>query len=110
MINLAIIGYGRAGKIHRTTLHLLKGVLLFNLKYIVEPNEEVLSTISTISTSTLTVSDIHKVINDPDLHAVIITSPTNTHEELVKLCLHSNKHVFVEKPLCNSIEATREII
>ena len=106
MINLAIIGYGRAGKIHFGTLNSLENHHLFNIKYIVEPNEEVLDS---IGTSTLTVSDIHKVINDPSLHAVIIASPTNTHEKLVKLCLHSNKHVFVEKPLCNSIESTREI-
>ena len=93
MINLAIIGYGRAGKIHLNILNTLQEPTnkLFNIKYIVEPNEEVLSTICTISTSTLLVSNIHEVINDPDLHAVIIASPTNTHEELVKLCLRSKQ-------------------
>src|SRR5215831_18507249 len=37
-----------------------------------------------------------------DLDAVVIATPISTHYDLASRALASGKHVFVEKPLCDS--------
>ena len=44
-------------------------------------------------------SDSAAVFNDPDINAVFITTPHNSHAKLVCEALRADKHVFVEKPL-----------
>lgn len=40
------------------------------------------------------------LIADPDVHAVFVLTPTNTHKKFVMSALNHGKHVFCEKPLC----------
>ena len=44
-----------------------------------------------------------------DLDGVVIATPPSTHGSLARLALEAGKHVFVEKPLCLSIEEAREL-
>lgn len=39
------------------------------------------------------------VVEDPDVHAVIVASADDSHEELVSACLRARKPVLCEKPL-----------
>ncbi|UYP48763.1 Inositol 2-dehydrogenase/D-chiro-inositol 3-dehydrogenase [Candidatus Lokiarchaeum ossiferum] len=41
-----------------------------------------------------------ELIEDPDVHAVFILTPTYLHKEFVLAALNQGKHVFCEKPLC----------
>jgi predicted dehydrogenase len=55
-------------------------------------------------------SDAQAVIRDPDIDAVIITTPVLTHFELALAALQAGKHVLVAKPLApSSTEAIRLI-
>jgi len=50
--------------------------------------------------------DYHHLLDDPDIQAVVIATPTDTHATLVREALEAGKHVLVEKPLCtNGTEA-----
>lgn len=42
--------------------------------------------------------------------AVIVSTPTDTHEELTIGALESGKHVIVEKPMSNSVESCRRMV
>lgn len=44
-------------------------------------------------------TDSEAVINDPQVNAVFITTPHNSHAPMVCQALDAGKHVFVEKPL-----------
>ena len=44
-------------------------------------------------------TDIEVILNDPDVHAVIIATRHNAHAQQVCEALKTGKHVFVEKPL-----------
>jgi predicted dehydrogenase len=44
-----------------------------------------------------------------DVEAVLIATPIRTHYELARRALLAGKHVFVEKPLCDSSEHAREL-
>jgi len=51
--------------------------------------------------------DYYNDINDllkSDIDALVIATPAITHEEIVRKGLNSNKHIFVEKPLCLNIK------
>lgn len=47
-------------------------------------------------------SDINDILNNREIHLVIITTRHGNHAELVLKCLQHGKHVFVEKPLAIS--------
>lgn len=49
-------------------------------------------------------TDYKDILEDPDIHAVCIASPTNTHFNFAKEALEHDKHVFCEKPLALKTE------
>jgi predicted dehydrogenase len=46
---------------------------------------------------------------DPEIKAIDICTPTNSHVELIKRSLESGKDFFCEKPLCQELEAAKGI-
>ncbi|GLO68207.1 MULTISPECIES: Gfo/Idh/MocA family oxidoreductase [Oceanobacillus] len=53
--------------------------------------------------------NIDKVMKDDDIDAIIVTTSTNLHTEiLLKACQH-NKHIFTEKVLALSVKESEEI-
>jgi len=44
-------------------------------------------------------TDVNRILSDPEINAVIITTQHNTHAELIIKSLKAGKKVFVEKPL-----------
>ncbi len=54
-------------------------------------------------------SDSSSLIHDPDIHAVFIATRHDSHAGLVSEALAAGKHVFVEKPLCLTLEQLCEI-
>lgn len=55
-------------------------------------------------------TDYQQVLDDPEVHAVAITTPVHTHFQLAKAALLANKHVLVEKPMCFSSTECLELI
>ncbi len=52
--------------------------------------------------------DLDAALEDPDLDAMVVTSPTDLHFEHVEKCLLAGKHVLAEIPLATSLaEADR---
>ena len=50
------------------------------------------------------------VLDDPEVDAVAIATPTSTHYALASAALAAGKHVFVEKPLARSEQEIRELM
>src|SRR3989442_10088441 len=51
-----------------------------------------------------------RVLQDPDVDAVLIATPVFTHFELASRSLSSGKHTFVEKPMAASSAEAEELI
>ena len=54
-------------------------------------------------------SDSSAAMADPDIDAVFITTPHNSHASMVCEALEAGKHVFVEKPLAMNLEELEQV-
>lgn len=103
MINIAIIGYGYWGP---NLLRNFNANSNCNVKYLVDGREDRLKIAKNQYPNIETVTNIESIIEDSNLHAVVIATPVFTHFELAKLALEHGKHVLIEKPMTsNSKEA-----
>lgn len=56
-----------------------------------------------------TTQNYFDVLKNPDIHAVVVATPTNTHYEVAKQALLNDKHVLCEKPLAMHPEECEEL-
>jgi len=49
-------------------------------------------------------SDYMDIVNDPEIDAIIVSTPVSSHFEIAKAALEAGKHVFVEKPLTRTVD------
>ncbi|TLD42410.1 MAG: Myo-inositol 2-dehydrogenase 1 [Candidatus Jettenia ecosi] len=57
-----------------------------------------------------TFSDYDKMIQESGLDFVVISTPTDSHAEIIKAAIANNLHIFVEKPLATSSVQGNEIL
>ncbi|HYJ45699.1 MAG TPA: Gfo/Idh/MocA family oxidoreductase, partial [Pyrinomonadaceae bacterium] len=57
-----------------------------------------------------TTSDYRRLLADPELSAVVISTPVSTHFNFAREALLSGKHVLVEKPFTASVREAEELI
>jgi predicted dehydrogenase len=57
-----------------------------------------------------TTGRIEDVLDDPDVHAVLIATPVSTHFEIAKRAILAGKHVFIEKPMTHTSAEAQELI
>jgi predicted dehydrogenase len=55
-------------------------------------------------------TDYISVVNDPDVDAIVIATPVQTHYQLALSALKAGKHVMVEKPLAKTTLECRDLI
>src|SRR6266496_3370059 len=54
--------------------------------------------------------DFDEMLRNPEIHAVAVATPVNTHFPLVRRVLESGRHVLVEKPMAATIAEAEELI
>ena len=55
------------------------------------------------------VSDYKEILQDPSIEGVLITTPNNVHRETACLAAEAGKHIFIDKPIANTISDGRVI-
>lgn len=53
---------------------------------------------------------VESVLGDPEVDAVLLSTPIATHFELGRRCLRAGKHVFIEKPMAESVAECRQLM
>ncbi|MGV3772756.1 MAG: Gfo/Idh/MocA family protein, partial [Verrucomicrobiales bacterium] len=56
-----------------------------------------------------TYSEYQKLLENKDVQAVIIATPTHLHKDIVIAALQAGKHVYCEAPIAHSVEDARAI-
>ena len=109
MISLGIIGAGRIGKVHAQSI--MNHITSARLKTIADPfmNEETEASLRVLGVSDCT-KDYKKILNDPEIDAVLICSSTNTHADISLEAIAAGKHVFCEKPVSQDITKIRQVM
>jgi myo-inositol 2-dehydrogenase/D-chiro-inositol 1-dehydrogenase len=94
MIEVALIGAGRIGKIHGGNLARQPGVRLRYVCDAVAPAAEELAARHGAS-----VCDLDDIFSDAAIAAVVIASSTDTHADLLQRAAAAGKAIFCEKPI-----------
>jgi len=55
------------------------------------------------------VEDYRAILDDKEITAIIVATPTHKHKDVVLAALQAGKHVYCEAPLANTIEDARAI-
>lgn len=55
------------------------------------------------------IEHVDRVLADPEVSAVVVSTPAKTHFALARQVLAAGKHVFVEKPLATSVQEVDEL-
>lgn len=54
--------------------------------------------------------DYKEMLSNDELDAVIISTPTDTHEKIALDCLESKKNILIEKPISRNLKEAKEIV
>lgn len=104
MLKIGVFGAGHLGKIHLTQWKEVEGIELIGFY---DPDQEKAASIAG-ELGLKSYPDIDELINDSD--ALDIVSTTITHYEIAKKCLQAGKHIFIEKPLAQSLDEAQELV
>ena len=94
MLNIAIIGAGRIGQIHTGNLHQHPGA---DIRYVVDVVDSAAAELA--AQCDAMVGSVDDALGDSLVDAVLITSSTDTHAELIAAAASAGKAIFCEKPL-----------
>lgn len=96
-LKIGIIGAGRIGKVHTETI--VQNIPDAEVVSIVDVNlneaEKLAKKFQIASYS----DNYLDVINNPEIEAVLICSPTDTHAQYIVEAARAHKHIFCEKPI-----------
>ncbi len=104
-LKIAIAGFGWWGRHMATRLRDNSRIVV---KAIIEPIASRHDEITAIGIRP--VDDLATVLADPEIEAVVLTTPNTLHEEQVIACARAGKHVFCEKPLGLSAASARRSV
>src|SRR5260370_28872535 len=102
MINAAIFGAGRIGKVHTHNIADLPGVAL---RDVVDVNPAAAAELA--GTYGANRPTIEAALGDPEVDAVVIATSTDTHADLIQRAAAAGKAIFCEKPVDLALERAR---
>jgi predicted dehydrogenase len=104
MLKVGVFGTGHLGKFHLNNWKEIKGIEIAGFY---DPDDEVAKEVSRKYNLTR-FTDIESLLNACDIADII--APTNFHFELCEQAIRKGKHVFVEKPLANTMDEAKELV
>ena len=108
-LNIGVIGYGNRGGLAMLANQPDKNVRVVAVADNYEPARERFKEAAGDSFKYAT-DDYHKLLADPDIHAIFILTPDYLHEEHAIAALEAGKSVYLEKPMAITVEACDRIL
>ena len=108
LVKIGVIGLGRMGQLYtRMLASQTNGV---GLHAVADTNEQACSQVVDELGVPYAFSDPYELIALSELDAVVITTPTSTHADLVQAVAQAGKAIFCEKPLALTLDETRSAL
>lgn len=98
----AIVGFGNWGKKISQEVYNSKKFLI---KYIIDDNYEDKSFHKIKKCDSIDI-----VLNDDSVDTIFIFTPNNFHGYYAKLFANCKKNIFIEKPICNTVNESKELL
>ena len=114
-INVAVIGIRNQGTVHIKSFCGLRDSHNVVVKTLCDTDELLFEPASRIVTQQTGVKplmewDLHRVLDDKDIHAVSIATPNHWHALATIWACQAGKHVYVEKPASHNIWEGRKMV
>jgi predicted dehydrogenase len=105
-VKLGVIGIGQWGKEILSSLSRLPSA---QVVAICDSYEPALKKGQEIAPKATLIADYRKLLDSPDVEAVVISTPSHQHKEIALACIQAGKHVYCESPLATTIEDAKAI-
>lgn len=105
MFNIALLGAGRIGQVHAANIASHSATTLWS---VVDPNQEFATRLATQYQARQ--QSLIEAMTDPDVHAVLIASATDTHADLIEMAARHGKAIFCEKPVHLDLARVRDCL
>ncbi len=105
-LRIGIVGAGRIGNVHAQsiTYHIPEAEVVC----VTDVNEEAAKKLAERFGVLKYGKDYRMIIDDPDIDAVLVCSPTPTHADIAMAAMEAGKDVFCEKPVDLTIEKIKK--
>ncbi|MEK3888166.1 inositol 2-dehydrogenase [Bacillus sp. FSL K6-3431] len=104
---IGVIGAGRIGQLHVENLSKIPFV---RVKTVADISVSHLKEWANLYQVEELITDYHRLLQDPDIQAIFICTPTPSHTTIIKEAALMKKHIFCEKPVSFSAADTKEAI
>lgn len=106
-ITLALVGYGYwAPRLHEAFRNMTDA----QVRLVCTTNREHLRSVSRKYPLVPTTQIYKDVLADHAIDAVVIATPLSTHYDLARRALGAGKHVFLEKPMTQSVQTAQNLV
>jgi predicted dehydrogenase len=106
-VRVGLIGAGDIGLLRARALAKVPGL---RLAAVADVREELARRAAALSPGARVLGDGAALAQDPEVDAVIVSTPPSSHERLAVPCLRAGKHVLCEKPLATTLEACAALV
>src|SRR5687768_6910315 len=105
-VSVGLVGLGRMGRFHAANLAgRIAGARLVRMADATED----LARENAVRLGGMAWSTRYEdLLEDPDVEAVVVASPTHLHAQMVEAAASAGKHVFCEKPISHDLGRTYE--
>ena len=105
MLKIGILGCGRIGQVHARSLFMVDGA---RVAAVTDAFPEAANALA--AKTGASVMSAEEMIASPDIDAVVIGTPTDTHFDLIQASAKAGKAIFCEKPVDMSADRIRQCI
>jgi predicted dehydrogenase len=106
-INIGVVGYGYWGPNLVRNFAELEDARVHT---VADLNPKVLEIVARRFPATKTTTDFQQMLQDPEIDAIAIATPVNTHFSLAMAALKAGKHVWLEKPMAETSLQARSLV
>jgi myo-inositol 2-dehydrogenase / D-chiro-inositol 1-dehydrogenase len=101
LINVALLGAGRIGKVHAESLaRHIPGARLYAVADVSADAAQSCAAMYGARAET----DYRRLLGDPEVHAVAICTATDTHAQIITEAAEAGKQIFCEKPIALGLD------
>ncbi len=108
-VRVAVIGCGGQGKHHVSSVLSLAEHNV-ELVAVCDVDQSRLAEAKKIAPKAEVVSDLRRVLENPEIDAVTIATPDHWHATAGLLAVNAGKHAYIEKPVCHNIREGRLLL